>query len=101
MNNIKRDGSTVYELNAQGVNRWNFSVQPGHTNSGGRLPNSLCEQIAMKAQISMEYHNTLLDALREVLPDLLSSEMTGHLLRYDGLRKLLSDIEEHTNVHNS
>ena len=42
---------------------------------------------------AVNYHHRLREALEEVLPDLLSSEITGHMLRYDGLRSLLAELD--------
>lgn len=43
---ILLDGSTLYELNSAGTNRWSANVQPGHEDDGNRTSAEACRAIA-------------------------------------------------------
>lgn len=41
---INADGSTIYELNKKGVNRWSANIQPGKDDEGNKVSEKeLCE----------------------------------------------------------
>ena len=60
---LLREGTTIYELDEDGVNRWIFSVQPGIGLDGYRQPYSVIERVAKDAQVSMNHHHRLREAL--------------------------------------
>lgn len=59
----KRDGATVYALNARGVNRWSFNVQEGFDDDDKRIGEDERLAIAIKAAAAP----ALFEALTEIL----------------------------------
>jgi hypothetical protein len=48
MSNIAKEGSKIYELDPDGVNKWSFLVQPGYGLDGHWQPQSVVDKVVNK-----------------------------------------------------
>jgi hypothetical protein len=94
MSNIAKEGSTVYELDFDGVNKWSFLVQPGYGLDGHWQPQSVIDKVVNK----MAAVDDLIEALEisANILQLLVQEYPGHLKELHTVKAALAKARGYT-----
>jgi hypothetical protein len=90
---VEIDAPNGHSGNGILYNQWTAFIECVGSNDEPEAGIAIAEANARYLCTAVNYHHRLREALWEVLPDVASSELWEHGLRYDGLRALLDELD--------